>query len=143
MTSRSPSQAEERGSDSMRPMLHWQVLVSLGFLSTSGGLALVLPFAWATLFGLRTTDPQALAFARVAGARELILGIIAFLLWKRTPICVTTLIVGLSPLIGVADFIIVFGLRGLGALLNFAIHTGRLILPVTTWLSLRHSSRSE
>lgn len=124
-------------------MLRWQVLASLGFLSISGGLALVLPFAWATLFGLSTTDPQTLAFARVAGARELVLGIIAFLLWKRTPIGVTTLIVGVSALIGVADFIIVFELRGLGALLNLAIHAGGLILLVTTWLSLRHSSRSQ
>lgn len=127
----------------MRPMLILRVLASLGFLAISGALALFLPAVWGTLFGLRTTDPQALAFARVAGARELVLGIIALVLLKRVSTEVTALIIGFSTLIGVADFTVVFWLRGMGALFNLAIHAGGCILLSTTWLSLRRESRTE
>ena len=128
----------------MQPLLTARVLVSLGFLFLSGALALLAllaPLTWATFFGLRTMDQQALAFARVAGAREVVLAMIALVLFKRGAPGAATVSIGLSTLIGVADFVVVWGLRGGGAALNLAIHAGGMILLATTWLSLRHTSR--
>lgn len=124
----------------MRPMLTFRVLASLGFLAISGAVALAMPLVWATLFGLRTEDTQALAFARVAGVRELVLAMIALVLLKRGVPGAATVTIGLSTLIGVMDFAVVLGLRGPGAVFNLAIHAGGIILLGTTWLSLRHSS---
>lgn len=122
-------------------MLTFRVWLSLGFLAISGGLALVMPLAWATLFGLRTTDPLALAFARVAGAREIVLAAIAIVLVKRGVLGVATVSIGLATFIGVADFAVVFALRGAEAALNLAIHASGMVLLGTTWLSLRNSPR--
>ena len=127
----------------MRPILSApiRVFVALGFLTISGALALVMPLAWATLFGLRTEDAQALAFARVAGAREVVLAMIAFVLVHRGVTQAAIVTIGLSILIGVADFAVVSWLRGSGAVLNLAIfHAGGIILLTATWLSLRHRS---
>lgn len=122
----------------MRPMLRFRVLASFGFILISGAVALALPLAWATLFGLRTEDTQALAFVRVAGARELVLGMIALVLWKRGGREAATVAIGLSIFIGVADFAVVLALRGLGAVFNLAIfHAGGIILLATTWMGLR------
>jgi uncharacterized protein DUF4267 len=122
----------------MRPMLRFRVLFSLGFLLLSGAVALALPLIWATLFGLRTEDTSALAFARVAGAREIVLATTALVLWKRGIPAAATVAIGLSIMIGVADFAVVWALRGLGAVFNLAIfHAGGIILLATTWLSLR------
>jgi hypothetical protein len=122
----------------MRPLLRSRVLVSFGFLLVSGAVALALPLAWATLFGLPTEDTRALAFVRVAGARELVLVIIALVLWKRGTPGAATVAIGLSVFIGVADFAVVLALRGMGAVFNLAVfHAGGVILLATTWLSLR------
>ncbi len=113
------------------------VWASLGFLLTSGSVALALPLYWAALFGLPTTVPLALAFARVAGAREVVLAITAFVLLKRADLRAVRLAIGLSTLIGVADFSIVWGLRGPPAALNLAIHASGIVLLATTWSRFR------
>lgn len=123
----------------MRPLLRARVLASFGLLLISGAVALALPVAWATLFGLPTEDTRALAFVRVAGARELVVVFIALVLWKRGTPGAATVAIGLSVFIGVADFAVVLALRGTGALFNLLVfHAGGVILLATTWLSLRH-----
>jgi len=60
---------------------------------------------------------------------------------KRGAPGVATVSVGLSTLIGVADFAVVFALRGPEAVVNLAIHLSGMVLLGTTWLRIRNGPR--
>jgi hypothetical protein len=124
----------------MQQKLPLLVYASFGFLLLSGSVALLMPVTWSTLFGLQTDDPQALAFARVAGAREVVLVLIAIVLLKRGLPGVAAVTCSLSMLIGVADFTIVYALRGTAAAANLVIHASGIVLLAATLLSLRAST---
>jgi hypothetical protein len=124
----------------MQQKLPLLVYASFGFLLLSGSVALLMPVTWSTLFGLQTDDAQALAFARVAGAREVVLVLIAIVLLKRGLPGVAAVTCGLSILIGVADFTIVYALRGTAAAANLVVHASGIVLLAATLLRLRAST---
>lgn len=88
----------------------------------------------------RGADPLSNALT-VVGAREIVLAAIVIVLVKSGVPEVATVSIRLAALIGVADFAIVFALRGAELALNFASHTSGMVLRGATWLSLRNSRR--
>jgi hypothetical protein len=117
------------------------VWVSLGFLTISGALALVMPRVWTTLFGFPAAADDALAFARVAGVREIVLSMIAIVLIGRGIFQAAIVTVGLSTLIGVADFSVVAVQRWPEAAPNLVIHASGVVLLAITLLSFRQETR--
>jgi hypothetical protein len=84
-------------------------VIGAGLIAVGLG-ALVAPRASATVFGLPTDDATALAFARVAGVRDVVLGaLILGTLGKRRAL---RRVLAWTSLIGLADAVTLFAMRG-------------------------------
>jgi hypothetical protein len=111
-------------------------LVALAFLAIGVGA-----FAAARMsseqYGIPARDPSSLADVRALGARDVVLGliVIAFLIAKaRGPLSV---VVALSALVGLADFLIVLSERGPEGARSLAIHGTGTVGLLVTWAVLR------
>ena len=80
-------------------------------LSAFGAGAIVAARPSATMFGLTTDDPTALAWVRAAGARDLILGLIILSLLDEPKALRRA--VGCTSLVGLADGVMLAASRGL------------------------------
>ncbi|MDQ2908751.1 MAG: DUF4267 domain-containing protein [Candidatus Eremiobacteraeota bacterium] len=82
-------------------------LVALGFVAVGAG-ALAAPRRSSAQYGLPVCDERTVAYVRALGARDLVLGLLlATLLGRRAHPRAIAGALGLSALIGAADFVLV------------------------------------
>jgi hypothetical protein len=110
------------------------LLAALGFVAVGIG-ATAAPARAASVFGLATSDPPALAYVRAAATRDLAFGLLLLSLaaQRDRPALGATLSAGV--LISLADFSVVY--RARGGLMSLAAHTAGGIGLGILWILVR------
>jgi Domain of unknown function (DUF4267) len=106
--------------------------IGAGFIGV-GVSALVAPRRLAAIFGLPSDDATALAYARAACARDLILGGLVFSsLDDRSAL---RRVLGWGSLVGLGDALLILGARGLRP--HLALHLGGFLAVAGLALAIR------